>query len=134
MFVGGRPYHVVGSTTKLVPGTFLVDETKDVIIARPRSGDSLGGAEVTVRKKTLQVDGRTNVTVRNMTLERGAGGVQENMAGAPNSTNFTVENVTVRQAAAGGFSVGTGRISPCATSGSWTTGSARTAPTRRPGS
>jgi len=109
MFVGGRPYHVVDSTAKLVAGTFLVDESKDTIIARPRSGDSLGSAEVTVRKKTLQVDGRINVTIRNLTLERGAGAVQENMAGAWNSTNFRVENVTVRQAAAGGFSVGTGR-------------------------
>jgi hypothetical protein len=109
MFVGGRPYHVVASAAKLIPGTFLVDESTDKIIARPRSGDSLSGAEVTVRKKTLQVDGRVNVTIRNLTLERGAGGVQENMAGAGNSTNFTVENVTVRQAAAGGFGVGTGR-------------------------
>jgi hypothetical protein len=109
MFVGGRPYHVVASAAKLVPGTFLVDESTDRITARPRSGDSLAGAEVTVRKKTLQVDGRINVTVRNLTLERGAGGVQENMAGASNSTNLRVENVTVRQAASGGFSVGTGR-------------------------
>jgi Right handed beta helix region len=109
LFVGGRPYHVVDSATKLVPGTFLVDEANDRITARPRSGDSLTGAEVTVRKKTLQVDGRVNVTVRNLTLARGAGAVQETMAGASNSTNFTVENVTVRQAAAGGFSVGPGR-------------------------
>jgi hypothetical protein len=108
MFVGGRAYQVVDSAAKLVPGTFLVDETNDRITARPRSGDSLSSAEVTVRKKTLQVDGRINVTIRNLTLERGAGGVQENMAGAANSTNFTVENVTVRQAAAGGFGVGTG--------------------------
>lgn len=109
MFVGGRPYHVVGSTTQLVAGTFLVDESKDVIIARPRSGDSLTGAEVTVRLKTLQIDGRTNVTVRNLTLQRGAGGLQESMAGGANNTNLTVENVTVRQAAATGFSVGPGR-------------------------
>ena len=109
MFVGGRPYHVVGSTSQLVAGTFFVDETKDVIIARPRSGDSLAGAEVTVRKKTVQVDGRTNVTIRNLILERGAGGVQESMAGATNSTNFKAENVTVRQAAAGGFGVSVGK-------------------------
>jgi hypothetical protein len=109
MFVGGRPYHVVGSTTQLIPGTFLVDESKDVIIARPRSGDSLSGAEVTVRMKTLQIDGRTNVYVRNLTLQRGAGGVQESMAGGAHNTNLTVENVTVRQAAATGFSVGLAR-------------------------
>jgi hypothetical protein len=109
MFVGGRPYHVVDSTANLVAGTFLVDESKDTIIARPRSGDSLGSAEVTVRRKILEVDGRTNVTVRNLTLERGAGGVQENMAGAANSTNLTLDTVTVRQAAATGFNVGPGR-------------------------
>jgi len=109
MFVGGRPYHVVDSAAKLVAGTFLVDESKDTITARPRPGDSLGGAEVTVRRKTLQVNGRVNVTIRNLTLQRGAGGVQESMAGAADSTNLTVENVTVRQAAAGGFGVGPGR-------------------------
>jgi hypothetical protein len=110
MFVGGRPYHVVDSVAKLVPGTFLVDESKDTITARPRTGDApLTSAEVTVRMKTLQVDGRTNVAVRNLTLERGAGGLQENMASASNSVNFTLDNVTVRQAAAGGLGVLTGR-------------------------
>jgi hypothetical protein len=109
MFVGGRPYHVVGSTSQLVPGTFYVDESKDLIIARPRSGDSLSGAEVSVRMKTLQIDGRTNVTVKNLTLQRGAGGLQENMASSQNSTGITFDTVTVRQAAAGGLAVGTGR-------------------------
>ena len=109
MFVGGRPYHVVGSTTQLAPGRFFVDESKDVIIARPRSGDSLSGAEVTVRMKTLQIDGRTNVNVRNITFQRGAGGMQENMASSNNSAGITFDTVTVRQAAAGGLAVGTGR-------------------------
>jgi hypothetical protein len=110
MFVGEVPYHVVDSAAKLVPGTFLVDEAADTITARPRAGDApLTSAEVTVRTKTLQIDGRSNVTVRNMTLERGAGAVQENMAGSWNSSNFTVENVTARQAAGGGFSIGTGK-------------------------
>ena len=110
MFVGQVPYHVVDSAAALVPGTFLVDEGANTITARPRPGDApLVSAEVTVRMKTLQVDGRNNVTVRNLTLERGAGAVQENMAGSWNSSSLTVENVTARQAAGGGFSIGTGR-------------------------
>ena len=110
MFVGQMPYHVVDSSAKLVPGTFLVDEAANTITARPRTGDApLTSAEVTVRRKTLQIDGRNNVTVRNMTLERGAGAVQENMAGSWNSSNLTFENVTARQAAGGGFSIGTGK-------------------------
>jgi hypothetical protein len=110
LFVGQVPYHVVDSAAKLDPGTFLVDESANTITARPREGDApLTMAEVTVRMKTLQIDGRTNVTVRNMTLERGAGAVQETMAGSWNSSNLTVENVTARQAAGGGFSIGTGK-------------------------
>jgi Right handed beta helix region len=110
MFVGGVPYHVVNSASNLAPGTFVIDEGADTITARPRAEDApLVSAEVTVRRKTLQIEGRSNVTVRNITLERGAGGVQETMAGASNSSNFTVENVTVRQAAGSGFSVGSGK-------------------------
>jgi hypothetical protein len=110
MFVGQVPYHLVDTAAKLVPGTFLVDEAANTITARPRTGDTpLTSAEVTVRMKTLQIDGRSNVTVRNLTLERGAGAVQESMAGSQNSSNLTVENVTVRQAAGVGFSIGTGR-------------------------
>jgi hypothetical protein len=110
MFVGQVPYHVVGSAAALVPGTFLVDEAANTITARPRSGDApLVSAEVTVRMKTLQVDGRSNVTVRNLTLERGAGAVQEGMAGSWNSPNLTVENVTARQAAGGGFGISGGQ-------------------------
>jgi hypothetical protein len=109
MFVGGLPYHVVDSLNNLAPGTFFVDEGADKIIARPRPGDApLASAEVTVRRKTLQIDGRSNVTVRNLTLERGAGGVQEVMAGAWNSPNLTLENITVRQAAGCGLCVGGG--------------------------
>jgi hypothetical protein len=110
MFVGQVPYHVVDSAAKLVPGTFLVDEGANTITARPRAGDApITSAEVTVRKKTVQIDGRTNVTVRNLTVERGAGAVQENMAGSWNSSNLTVENVTVRQAAGAGMGIGTGK-------------------------
>jgi hypothetical protein len=110
MFVGQVPYHVVDSAAKLVPGTFLVDEAANTITARPRTGDgSLTSAEVTVRMKTLQIDGRSYVTVRNLTLERGAGAVQESMAGSQNSANMTFENVIARQAAGGGFSIGTGK-------------------------
>jgi Right handed beta helix region len=110
MFVGQMPYHVVDSAAKLVPGTFLVDEAANTITARPRTGDApLTSAEVTARMKTLQIDGRTNVTVRNLTVERGAGAVQENMAGSWDSSNVTVENVTVRQAAGGGIAIGKGK-------------------------
>jgi Right handed beta helix region len=110
MFVGQMPYHVVDSAAKLVPGTFLVDEAANTITARPRTGDApVTSAEVTVRMKTLQIDGRTNVTVRNLTVERGAGAVQENMAGSWDSSNVTVENVTVRQAAGGGIAIGKGK-------------------------
>jgi hypothetical protein len=110
MFVRQVPYHVVDSAAKLVPGTFLVDAAANTITARPRTGDApLTSAEVTVRRKTLQIDGRSNVTVRNITLERGAGAVQENMAGSWNSSNLTIENVIARQAAGGGFSIGTGK-------------------------
>ena len=110
MFVGQTPTTSWTAPPSSVPGTFLVDEGANTITARPRAGAGrITSAEVTVRGKTLQVNGRTNVTVRNLTLERGAGAIQENMAGASNSTNFTVDNVTVRQAAAGGFSIGNGK-------------------------
>ena len=109
MFVGQVPYHVVDTAAKLGPGTFLVDEAANTITARPRAGDApITKAEVTARMATLKINGRTNVTIRNMTLERGAGAVEENMAGSWNSSNLTVENVTVRQAAGGGFSTTTG--------------------------
>jgi hypothetical protein len=107
LFVGQVPYHVVDSKANLDAGTFLVDEGADTITVRPREEHArFSSAEVTVRMKTLQVHGHSNVTIRNMTLERGAGGVQESMARSWHSPNFTFENITVRQAAATGMAIG----------------------------
>jgi hypothetical protein len=100
---------------ELVPGTFYVDEAADRITINPRAEHaSASTAEITVRPLVrdanhhpglVWLNGRRNVTIRNLIVERATGAVQETMMGGPNGQGWTFENVTVRQAAAAGLGI-----------------------------
>jgi hypothetical protein len=104
LFIGDTPYFVVENLADLSPGRFHVDETLDLVTVYPRPEHApVTSAEITVRGYVILNQGRSNVTFRNLTVERGAGGVQEVMWANQNQNNLTIENVVVRQGAGGGI-------------------------------
>jgi hypothetical protein len=113
LFVGSYPgtfYFVTDDPTTPQAGTFYVDEATNTLTVRPRPEHvPLTSAEITVRgapaNRLVDVNGRRNVTFRNLTIERGAGAIQEAMFNVVNSFNLKLENITGRQAAGGGFAL-----------------------------
>jgi hypothetical protein len=120
LFIDGTPYVVVNDPAELADGTFIVDEAADLITIDPYpQHESATTAEITVRplnrsplnafgRGLVYFDGRGTVTVRNGTIQRANGAVQESAAGGVNggtTSNWTFENLTLRENASGGLGI-----------------------------
>ena len=106
IFVNGSPLTGVLSLSEVsVPGRFYVDENASKVYMRPPSGVSLTGAfiEVGTRVTPLAVNGRHNVTLRNFTVSRTRGSMQDAAIQIANLTNMTVDRLQVSWAAYTGF-------------------------------
>lgn len=106
LFVGESPYVVVDTEAELAPGTFWVSEATDRLYVYAKPGDEpITSAEITVRRPVVYVQGRSNVTVRNLTVQRGYGAVTEAQIRAANTTDLLLENIVTRQAAGIGVDI-----------------------------
>ncbi|MGH8907170.1 MAG: right-handed parallel beta-helix repeat-containing protein [Egibacteraceae bacterium] len=98
VFADGVPLHGVLSLRELAPGTFFVNEREQRLHVRLLDGRSMAGTtmEVTVRQPVLLVDGRSNLTIRHLTVEKGRGGVLQAAFVIRNSRDVTVSDVLVQ--------------------------------------
>ena len=83
VYVNGLPLRGVLAQGELsAAGTFYVDEGRSRIFMRPPTGVSLPSAtvEVGVRLTAVAVNGRNNVTLRNLAVMRNRGAVQQGAA------------------------------------------------------
>ena len=103
VYVNDQAYHNRLSAAELVPGTFYVDEANSTIRVMLATSQTLPisnyTVEAAVRLPVLNINGRRNVTIKNLTIEKGRGAVQDTMAGALNTTNLVLDGVVVRLAA-----------------------------------
>lgn len=110
MFVGSTPYAVEGTLSELRPGTFHVDEATDTLTVWPLAEHvPFTQADITVRgagngaRGLLFAEGRSNLEVRNLTIQHSAGAVQESAIGSVNANAQIYKNITLRQNASGGL-------------------------------
>jgi hypothetical protein len=98
VFADGAPLRGVLSDDELGPGTFFVDEDNQRLDVRLPDGRSMDGVtmEVTVRRPVLLIDGRTHVTVRHLTVEKGRGAIQEAAVVVRDSEDVTVSDMLVQ--------------------------------------
>ena len=112
VYVDGRPLRGVLSRDELaVPGTFYVDESGSRLHLRLPDDVRVWGAliEVGIRKTPLRIVGRNNVVVRDLTIARNQGALQDAAVQLANLRNLTLDRVRVNWTAATG--VGSASIS-----------------------
>jgi hypothetical protein len=87
-------------------GTFYVDEPAGVLYMRLPANVALAGSlvEVGTRTSPLTIYGRNNVTLRNFTIARNRGGIQETMVNISTVQNLTLDGLQIRWAAYSGLS------------------------------
>jgi hypothetical protein len=106
VYVDGRPLRGVLSLEQLAaPGTFYVDERTSRLHMRLPEDVRVWGAliEVGIRKTPLSVVGRNNVVLRNLTVARNQGAIQDAAVQLSNLRNLTLDRVRVQWAAATGL-------------------------------
>jgi hypothetical protein len=106
VYVDGRPLQGVLSLDQLAaPGTFYVDERASRLYMRLPDDARVWGAliEVGIRKTPLRIAGRNNVVLRDLTIARNQGAIQDAAVQASNLQNLTLERVRVHWAAATGL-------------------------------
>ena len=106
VYVDGRPLRGVLSADRLAePGTFYVDETASRLQLRLPEDVRVWGAmiEVGVRRTPLRVNGRNNVVLRDLTIARNQGALQDAAVQLANARNVTLERIRVQWAAATGL-------------------------------
>jgi Right handed beta helix region/Viral BACON domain/Protein of unknown function (DUF1565) len=99
IYVNGSPLRGVLTLAELsAAGTFYVDEGAAKLYMRLPAGISLSGStvEVGMRVNVLKMSGRRNVTLRNFSVLRSRGGLQDTALLINASSNVVVENVQVR--------------------------------------
>ena len=116
VYVNGLPLRGVLAQGELsAAGTFYVDEGRSRIFMRPPTGVSPPSAtvEVGVRLTAVAVNGRNNVTLRNLAVMRNRGAVQQGAAlQADNLQNLTLDGVRIQFAAATGLGTARHRRTP----------------------
>jgi len=95
LFVNNVPLTQVLAASQLQPGTFYVDETNSRILAYPSAGINMQTAlvEAAVRPTTLNVSGRTNVTVRGLVFRHANSCVNQSGANISKSSNVLIDQV-----------------------------------------
>jgi hypothetical protein len=96
-YVDGVPLRGVLSAQQLVAGTFYVDESAATVRLRLPAGVSMSSARVEagMRASVLSVNGRQNVTVRGLAIERSRGSIQSTAVTLANSSGLTLQDVTL---------------------------------------
>lgn len=95
VYVDGTPLTQVMSRSDLKPGTFLVDESANMIYAYPASWVNMSSAtvEAAVRPRTLTVSHRSNIILRGLTFRHAASCLNTTGAVISGSNNVLVDSV-----------------------------------------
>jgi parallel beta helix pectate lyase-like protein len=98
VFADDEPLRGVLSRDELSPGTFFVDEEGQQLHVWLPDGRPAADAkmEVAVRQPVLFVNGRSNLTIRHLTIEKGRGAVQEAAFLVQNTRNVTLKDVLLQ--------------------------------------
>jgi hypothetical protein len=90
LVVNGTPLTEVMATSELRPGTFFVDETKNLIYMDPPAGTNVSTAtiEAATRRQTLTVQSRSNVVIRGMVFRHAASCI--NTTGVSVSSSYNI--------------------------------------------
>jgi hypothetical protein len=93
LVVNGTPLTEVMSTSELLPGTFFVDETKNLIYMDPPAGTNVSSStiEAATRPQTLNVQSRSNVVVRGMVFRHAASCINTNGVNVSGSWNIVFD-------------------------------------------
>ena len=95
IFVNSQPLTQVMATSQLQPGTFYVDETNSQLLAYPPAGIDIRTAvvEAAVRSTTLNISGRSNITVRGLVFRHANSCLNHSSANITSSSNVLVDQV-----------------------------------------
>jgi hypothetical protein len=99
MFFNGSPLLPTLDRSRLTPGTFYVDETNDKIYLYPPSTMSGATVEIGMRNLVMSIVGRNNVTLKNLTMQRSRGAVQDAMIAVQSSAGIIFDGIVVKHAA-----------------------------------
>jgi hypothetical protein len=107
LFVDNAPLTQVMSASQLQPGTFFVDEANSLIHAWPPAGADMQTAlvEAAVRPSTLNVSGRSNVTLRGLVFRHASTCLNRTGANISGSSNVLVDQVQANWNSWGGLGV-----------------------------
>ncbi len=107
LFVDHAPLTQVMHSSDLQPGTFFVDEANSSIHAWPAAGTDMQTAlvEAAVRPNTLNVSGRTNVTLRGLVLQHANTCINRSGANIMSSSNVLIDQVQALWNSWGGLGV-----------------------------
>lgn len=94
LFVNGKPLTQVISSSQLVPGTFYVNESSNLIYMHPASGTTVSTAtvEAAVRRQTLTIAGRKDIVVRGMVFRHAASCVNSAGVNVNGSSNILFDS------------------------------------------
>ncbi len=94
IFVNGVPLTQVLSWSDLHPGTFMVDETSNLLHVAPPSGTNMWTAtvEAATRSQTLNVSNRSNLVFRGLVFEHAANCMNTSGAIVSGSSNILFES------------------------------------------
>jgi Right handed beta helix region len=107
LFVDNEPLTQVMAASELQPGTFYVDEAHSLLHAYPPAGTNMQTAlvEAAVRANTLNVSGRSNVTVRGLVFRHANTCVNRSSANISSSSSILVDQVQALWNSWGGLGV-----------------------------
>lgn len=90
LVVNGTPLTEVMSTSQLLPGTFYVDDSNQLMYMDPPAGTNVGTAtiEAATRPETLTVQSRSNVVIRDMVFRHAASCINTNGVNVDGSSNI----------------------------------------------
>src|SRR5262245_49906853 len=105
MYVNGAPLTAKISRASMTsPGQFFVDESAGQIYLRLPSGVAFPAmVEVAIRQKLLNIESRSNITLRNFAMMRNRGWLQQGLAGVIYGNNIVLDGMQVRHAAYTGW-------------------------------
>jgi len=101
MFFNGSPLLPTLDPSRLAPGKFYVDEANDKIRLYPPPASTMSGAsiEIGMRNLVLSMVGRNHVTLKNLTIQRSRGAVQDAMVSVQSSADVVFDGIVVKHAA-----------------------------------
>lgn len=107
LFVNSEPLTQVMAASQLQPGTFYVDEAHSLIHAYPAAGTNMQTAvvEAAVRPTTLNISGRSNVTLRGLVFRHANSCINRSGANISSSSNILVDQVQALWNSWGGLGV-----------------------------